>query len=129
MTDPSKCRETLGYELYRAAGVPAPRTTLAEVTLTVPGKYDGGTSASTRWSKMDKPFLKEHFGADAGLLDEARTAARADHLGDDWDKYKTLYPPKRSATADETKRLIGFAIWCTERTTKPSAGRSAPTWT
>src|SRR5262249_36850228 len=38
--DPSKCRETLGYGLYRAAGVPASRTALAEVRLTVPGKYN-----------------------------------------------------------------------------------------
>ncbi|MCI0376969.1 MAG: CotH kinase family protein, partial [Gemmataceae bacterium] len=38
--DPSKAREALAYSLFRAAGVPAPRTAFAEVTLTVPGKYD-----------------------------------------------------------------------------------------
>ena len=34
--DPSKLRDALGYAVFRKAGVPAPRTTFAEVTLTVP---------------------------------------------------------------------------------------------
>src|SRR5262249_16323840 len=38
--DPAKGREVLAYSVFRAAGVPAPRTAFAEVTLTVPGKYD-----------------------------------------------------------------------------------------
>src|SRR5207245_1580214 len=38
--DPSRLREALAYGIYREAGVPAPRTAFAEVTLTVPGKYD-----------------------------------------------------------------------------------------
>src|SRR6266568_602951 len=37
--DPSKCREALAYSIYRTAGVPAPRTAFAEVTLTVASKY------------------------------------------------------------------------------------------
>ena len=38
--DPAKGREVVALSLFRAAGVPAPRTAFAEVTLTVPGKYD-----------------------------------------------------------------------------------------
>ena len=38
--DPTKAREALAFALFREAGVPAPRTALAEVTLTVPGRYD-----------------------------------------------------------------------------------------
>src|SRR5207253_4612537 len=38
--DPLRSREALAYGLFRAAGVPAPRTAFAEVTLTVAGKYD-----------------------------------------------------------------------------------------
>lgn len=48
--DPTKLREVLGYAIYRAAGVPAPRTAFAEVTLTVPGKYETSSWACTRWS-------------------------------------------------------------------------------
>src|SRR5207245_2839475 len=38
--DPTKAREALSFAVFRAAGVPAPRTSYAQVTLTVPGKYD-----------------------------------------------------------------------------------------
>src|SRR5205809_6391534 len=38
--DPAKGREVLAYSVFRAAGVPAPRTAFAEVTLTVSGKYE-----------------------------------------------------------------------------------------
>ena len=37
--DPTKAREALAFALFREAGVPAPRTALAEVTLTVPGEH------------------------------------------------------------------------------------------
>ena len=36
--DPAKAREALAFSVFRAAGVPCPRTAFAEVTLTVPGK-------------------------------------------------------------------------------------------
>ncbi len=38
--DPTKAREALAFALFREAGVPAPRTVMAEVTLTVPGQYE-----------------------------------------------------------------------------------------
>ena len=34
--DPAKAREALAFEIFRKAGVPAPATAFAEVTLTVP---------------------------------------------------------------------------------------------
>src|SRR5262245_38713691 len=40
VSDPTKAREALSYAYFRDAGVPAPRTSFAELTLTVPGKYD-----------------------------------------------------------------------------------------
>src|SRR5204863_1946294 len=40
VTDPARAREVLSFAVFRAAGVPAPRTAYAEVTLTVPGTYD-----------------------------------------------------------------------------------------
>ena len=49
--DPTKVRETLAFARFRDAGVPAPRTVLAEVTLTVPGEHSRLTSGSTPWSR------------------------------------------------------------------------------
>lgn len=110
VTDPSKCRETLGYDLYRAAGVPASRTALAEVRLTVPRKYDKELlGLYTVVEDVGKPFLKDRFGDDKGLLMKPEGLRDLTYQGDDWARYKQSYAPKRDATADEAKRMIAFA--------------------
>jgi spore coat protein H len=109
VADPSKARETLAYSSYRAAGVPAPRTALAEVTLTVPGKYDAEyLGLYTLVESVDKPFLRRHFKNDKGLLLKPERGGVLDYLGDDWGRYKNSYQPKRDATPEEAKRVIGF---------------------
>ena len=56
--DPTKAREVLAYALFREAGVPAPRTALAEVTLTVPGQYDKAyLGLYTLVEPVDRAFL------------------------------------------------------------------------
>jgi spore coat protein H len=110
VTDPSRCREVLGYEVYRAAGVPAPRTALAEVRITVPGKHDKELlGLYTLVESVDKAFLKDRFGDDSGLLMKPENLREFDDRGDDWERYKAQYVPKRAPTADEAKRVIGFA--------------------
>jgi spore coat protein H len=110
VTDPSRCRESLGFILYRAAGVPAPRTTLAEVKLTVAGKLDKELlGLYTVIENVDKPFLRANFGSDKGLLMKPDKLRDFKYLGDDWDSYKKFYKPKREATAGEAKRMIAFA--------------------
>ncbi len=110
VADPSKCRETLTYQIFRDAGVPAPKTALAVVTLTVVGKYDRERlGLYTLVQNVDKPFLKEHFKADGGLLMKPeRMQQGLDYLGDDWGKYPANYQPKRDATEAEQNRVIGF---------------------
>ena len=109
VTDPSKARETLGYAAYRAAGVPAPRTGLAEVTLTVPGKYDREyLGLFTIVEPIDKPFLKHHYKSDKGLLMKPERVGGLNYLGEDWERYKTTYQPKRDATPAEQKRVMDF---------------------
>lgn len=110
VTDPTKIRETLGYELYRAAGLPASRTALAEVRITVQGKYDKELlGLYTIVEDVNKPFLKDHFGDDSGLLMKPEGLRDFTYQGDSWDNYKTAYAPKRDATAKESNRLIAFA--------------------
>jgi spore coat protein H len=109
VADPSKGRETLAYALYRAAGVPAPRTTLAELTLTVPGKYDKELlGLYTVVEPVDKAFLNVWYGTADGLLLKPERMPGLMHLGDDWERYKATYQPKRDATADEARRVIAF---------------------
>ena len=109
ITDPSKARETLAYAAYRAAGVPAPRTTLAELTVTVPGRFEKEYfGLYTVVESIDKPFLKRHFKTDKGLLMKPERIRGLDYLGENWEPYKQNYQPKRDATDAEKARLVAF---------------------
>jgi spore coat protein H len=110
VTDATRAREALSYAVFRAAGVPAPRTAYAEVTLTVPGKYDREyVGLYTLVEQVDRPFLKDHFKSDKGLLlkPEGLQGGLA-HLGEDWKPYEQRYRPKGEATRQQRKRLIEF---------------------
>ena len=108
--DPTKNREALAFAAYRAAGVPAPRTAYAEVTLTVPGKYDNEyLGLFTVIEQVDKTFLKDRFGSGKGLLMKPERLRAFDYLGDTWDPYKARYQPKRDPTPIEAKKVIEFA--------------------
>lgn len=107
--DTTRGREALAYSIYRAAGVPAPRTAYAELTITVPGKYDKEhVGLYTVVETVDKNFLKLNYKNDAGLLMKPERIRGLDYLGEDWARYKDNYQPKRDATADEQKRMIAF---------------------
>ncbi len=107
--DPSRGREALAYWVYRAAGVPAPRTAFAEVSLTVPGKYDKEhVGFYTLVESVDKNFLRLHYKNDRGLLMKPERIFTLAHLGDDWERYKDSYQPKREATKAESQRVIDF---------------------
>jgi hypothetical protein len=108
--DPSRSREALAYSIYRAAGVPAPRTAFAEVTLTVAGKYDKEhVGLYTLIEGVDKNFLKLNFKNNAGLVMKPERIPGLVYLGEDWARYKDAYFPKREATKDEIKRVIDFS--------------------
>jgi hypothetical protein len=110
VTDPTKCRETMAYGLYREAGVPAPRTTLAEVRLTVPGQYEKELlGIYTMVENVGGAFLRAHFGNDAGLLMKPEGVRDLEHWGAYWPAYKHRYAPKRDATDEESQRVIDFA--------------------
>ena len=107
--DPTKARETLAFALFREAGVPAPRTALAEVTLTVAGEHQKAyLGLYTLVELVDRAFLNDRFGADRGLLLRPRGLRGLDFLGDDWEKYRGPYRPLAEPTPDQARRLIEF---------------------
>jgi putative membrane-bound dehydrogenase-like protein len=107
--DPTKAREVLAYALFRAAGVPAPRTALAEVTLTVPGRYEKAyLGFYTLVEPVDRAFVNNRFHTDKGLLVKPQGLRGLDFLGDDWEKYKGNYQPQSEPAPEEAKRLIEF---------------------
>ncbi len=82
------------WRLFREAGVPAPRTALAEVTLSVPGEHQKAyLGLYTLVEPVDRAFLKDRFGTDTGLLLKPQGLRGLDYLGDDWEKYRGPYRP------------------------------------
>ena len=108
--DPSKLREALGYWVFRKAGLPAPMTTFAEITLTIPGQYDYEfLGLYTIVEQVNKVFLKEHFGSKSGLLMKPEGVASVEYHGDDWKFYPHLYRPDDEPTLEQSSRVIEFA--------------------
>jgi spore coat protein CotH len=110
VTDPARARESLAFAFYRAAGVPAPRTAFAELTLTVPGKYEKEyVGLYTVIEQVDKTFLKTHFKNSKGLLLKPEgLQGGLTYLGEDWARYEPRYRPKDPATKAQQQRLIAF---------------------
>lgn len=107
--DPGQMRENLAYATFRAAGVPAPRTTYARVYLTVPGKHEHEyVGLYTVVECVDKKFLKDRFGSNKGLLLKPERAPGMPYLGEDWAKYKDAYNAKNEPTTEQANRLIEF---------------------
>ena len=78
---------------------PPPRTAFAEVTLTVPGKYDKEyLGLYTVVEQVDKQLPQGPLRDRQGPADEAGSGSRGlDYLGDDWERYKGQYRPQSRA--------------------------------
>lgn len=111
VSDPTRARESFSYAYFHAAGVPAPRTAIAEVTLSVPDKYEKEyVGAYTLVEQVNKTFLKQHFGDGSGLLLKPEgLQGGPTYLGEAWQHYEDRYKPDSKVTAEQKKRLIAFA--------------------
>ena len=117
--DPSKLRDALGYAMFREAGVPAPSTTFAEVTLTVPGKYDKEyLGLYTIIEQVNNAFLKDRFQSDKGLLMKPEGVASVEYYGNEWKLYESLYRPDDEPLVSQSKRVIEFAQLVNESSDK-----------
>lgn len=107
--DGSQIREAVSYEIFRQAGVPAPRTAFARVYLTVPGEHDKKyLGMYTIVEQVDERFLQNHFPAKDGLLLKPERIGAMPYYGDDWSQYAKPYDAKNDATPDETSRFIAL---------------------
>lgn len=110
VSDPARTREVLSYAVFRDAGVPAPRAATAELTLTVPGKYDKEyVGVYTVVEEVNKGFLKRHFKDGTGmLLKPEGLQGGLTHQGTNWKTYEARYRPKGPPTDEQKQRLIDF---------------------
>lgn len=107
ITDPTYMNEVIAHQLFRDAGVPAPRTSYAKVYVTVPGKFDRSYfGLYTMVENVDKNFIEDRFDTRKGALLKPVTPSLFKDLGDRWEAYEQIYDPKTKLKDDEKWRLI-----------------------
>jgi len=116
--------EALGFELFRDAGVPAPRTAYAWLS----------TSVATQWEQkplglylmveaVNNKFAAERFGSKATPLFKPVSYDLFKYLGDDWPAYAPIYDLKTRATPGQRQRLIDFTRLVSSATDAEFAAR------
>ena len=109
ITDVGWMNEVLAYRLYRDAGALAPRTTYAQVYLTVEGqsekRYLGLYSVS---ENVDENFAEDRFGTRKGAIFKPSTQDLFTDWGPDWAAYNQSYDPKTDLTEAQKQRVIAL---------------------
>jgi DNA-directed RNA polymerase specialized sigma24 family protein len=108
--DHSFMSDALGYEFFRNAGVPAPRTAYAYLSVTVEGQWSHkplGLYAMVE--PVDADFAEEHLGSRRAPVFKPVTYDLFQYLGDDWEAYREIYDLKTEATEAQRQRVIDFA--------------------
>jgi hypothetical protein len=108
ITDAGWMNEVLAYRLYRDAGALAPRTTYAQVSLTVgnqPQRYLGLYSIS---ENVDENFAQDRFGTRNGAIFKPSTRDLFTDWGSDWAGYDQSYDPKTDLTDAQKQRVIAL---------------------
>ena len=110
VSDRSGAREALSYAAFRAAGVPAPRTCFAELTLTVPGRLaEEFVGVGTVVEQIDARFLASRFGDGSGmLLKPEGLQGGPTWLGDRWAPYAERFRPEKEPKEREKRTLVDF---------------------
>ncbi|MGE5610329.1 MAG: CotH kinase family protein [Bacillota bacterium] len=108
--DPSLLRETLGYEVFRTLGVPAPRTTFALVYLSIEGRCEREyVGLYTLIEPIDsKAFLKDRFGSAKGMLMKPWSIRGLPYMGEQWNTYESHYNSRTPPTPATARRTIDF---------------------
>lgn len=105
--DPSGMNESVAYELFRKAGIPAPRTSHAEVYVTVPELYNRKyLGLYNLVEDVGSRLTTKKFNVSGGALLKPVTPNLFADLGDDWKNYKQSYDPKSKLSKKEKDRII-----------------------
>jgi len=108
--DCSCLSDTLAYETFRAAGVPAPRTAFAHVTVSATGRWESRPfGLYVLVENIDGTFLRERPGMAKYALFKPVTYELFSDLGDDWAGYQRIYDAKHGLTDAAKARVIAAA--------------------
>ncbi len=115
--DPSWMNETISYQAFREAGIPAPRTTFARVYLSVEGQHNRQyLGLFSVVEEVDGDFEKSNFKEKDGALFKPENRALFNYLGEDWSKYDAAYDPKGKITPQQAQRIVDFSKLVTKAT-------------
>lgn len=107
--DRSFLSDTLAYEFYRDAGVPAPRTAYARVFLTLTGRWEKRLlGLYLLVENPDRDWARERFGRGAALFKPV-TLHLFDDLGKLWEPYEEIYEPRGKVAPAQRQRLLALA--------------------
>jgi spore coat protein CotH/DNA-directed RNA polymerase specialized sigma24 family protein len=108
--DNSCMAEALAYELFRDAGVPAPRTAYAWLSLSVAKQWELKPMGLYLMEEaVDEVFTKERFGSRKTPLFKPSTYKLFEYTGDVWSAYAPSYDLKTDATPQQCRRIIEFS--------------------
>jgi spore coat protein H len=108
--DASCLSDTLAYEFFRDAGVPAPRTAFARLRLSIDGRFENRLlGLYVMVENPDAEWAEEQFGIDGIALFKPVTYELFRDLGDDWTAYEGIYDPKTRLKPKQSRRLIDLA--------------------
>jgi hypothetical protein len=108
--DASCLRDTLAYEFFREAGVPASRTAFARMRLSIDGRFaDRLLGLYLLVENPDAKWAESQWGSADIALFKPVTYDLFKDLGNDWNRYQGIYDPKTKVTPGQTRRLIELA--------------------
>ena len=107
--------DTLAYEFFREAGVPAPRTTFAHVTVSVADRWTNRPHGlHVMVENVDGNFLRARPGMERFVLFKPVTYELFRHLGDEWAAYHRIYDAKHGLDDAAKARVMATARFVTE---------------
>lgn len=122
--DTSCLRDTLGYEFFRDAGVPAPRTAFAWLSVTVEKTWNRKPlGLYLMLEPIDNAFAVERFGSKNTPIFKPVTYEFFNYLGSDWADYAPIYDLKTKASSAQKQRIIDFSRLLTQSTDDDFAAR------
>jgi RNA polymerase sigma factor (sigma-70 family) len=122
--DYSCMNEALAYEFFRDAGVPAPRTAYAWLSVSVANQWERKPfGLYVMEEAVDNAFAAERFGSRKTPLFKPSTYKLFEYMGDDWSAYAPIYDLKTEATPEQRQRIIEFARLVTSASDQEFAKR------
>jgi spore coat protein H len=116
--------DALGYEFYREAGVPAPRTAFARVFLTIQGRENHRLlGLYVLPENPDSAWAQERFGERDVALFKPVTYELFRDLGENWSAYADIYDAKIRLKPAQQQRMMAIASFATHASDAEFAAR------